>query len=61
MHRKPERDVRHEDAVHHVDVDPLGLAAVEHRDVVGQMAEIGREDRGGYDSWHNPSVFVGLL
>ena len=50
--RKSERNVRHEYAVHYVDVHPFRFAAVEHRDVVGQMSEVRREHRRGYDSFH---------
>ena len=38
----PEADVRHEAAVHHVDVDEPGAAALDGRDLVGEVAEVGR-------------------
>ena len=41
----PDRDVRHEVAVHHVDVDPVGAGALDRRDLVGEAAEVGRQDR----------------
>ena len=41
-HGKPERYVGYEYAVHDVDVDPFGRAAVYHADVAFEVAEIGR-------------------
>ena len=38
-HRKPERDVRYETAVHHIDVDQVGVP-VDHPDVRLQIEEI---------------------
>ena len=42
-HGDAEGDVRHEAAVHHVAVEPVGLAAVDHLDVVFQVQEVGRQ------------------
>ena len=43
--RRADRDVRHEVPVHHVDVNQVGAASFDPRDLVGQPREIGREDR----------------
>ena len=40
-HWDAEGDVRHEAAVHHVAVEPVGLAAVDHLDVSFQVEEVG--------------------
>jgi hypothetical protein len=41
-----EADVGHEHAVHHVDVEAVGRAAVDHAGGAVQMAEVGRQDAG---------------
>ena len=41
-------DVGHEAAVHHVAVEPVGLAAVDHLDVGFQVEEVGGEKGRGY-------------
>src|SRR5262249_58917834 len=41
----PDRDVRHEPAVHDVDVELVGAAGLDARDVGGERGEVGREDR----------------
>ena len=41
--RDSEGDVRHETPVHHVAVEPVGLAAVDHLDVAFQVEEVGGE------------------
>ena len=38
---KAKRDVGHENAVHHVEVQQVGLAAVDHIDVLGEVAKVG--------------------
>ena len=38
-------EVRDEPAIHHVDVNPVGAAGLEARDVVREMPEVGAEDR----------------
>lgn len=38
---KTERDVRHEDTVHDVDMEVLRTAVVDFSDIVGKMAEVG--------------------
>ena len=40
-HGDAEGDVGHEAAVHHVAVEPVGLAAVDHLDVSFQVEEVG--------------------
>ena len=42
-HRKAERDVRHEHPVHYVQMKPVGLAPVNHLNVVMQVQEIGSQ------------------
>src|SRR5262249_13311339 len=42
---RADRDVRHEPAVHHVDVELVGAAGLDARDVGGERGEVGREDR----------------
>ena len=51
-HRESERDIRDEYAVHDVDMHPFGGASVDHLRIAFQVAEIGRQHRGGYDSLH---------
>ena len=43
--RRADRDVRHEVAVHDVDVNQVGAAALDGRDRVAEGREVGREDR----------------
>ena len=52
-----ERDVRHEHAVHHVEVQQVGLAAVDHVNVFGQVAKVGRQQGGRY-LCHDAILFV---
>lgn len=40
---KAKRDIGDEDAVHHVEVKPFGLAAVDHVNVAVQMQEVSRQ------------------
>ena len=47
-HGYAEGDVGHESAVHHVAVEPVGLAAVDHLDVGFQVEEVGGEKGRGY-------------
>ena len=42
-HGDAEGNVGHESAVHHVAVEPVGLAAVDHLDVSFQVEEVGGE------------------
>jgi hypothetical protein len=48
QHREPEGDVRHEDPVHDVDVEPVGFAAVDQFHIALEVAEIGGEYGRGY-------------
>src|SRR5829696_147522 len=43
-YREPERDIRHEMAVHHVHVDDRGAAALGRRDLLAEPREICRKD-----------------
>src|SRR6266480_4879042 len=43
-------EVWHEAAVHHIDVNPVGAAFLEHRDFIGELREIGAENR-----WRDPN------
>jgi hypothetical protein len=56
-HRESERDVGDEYAVHDVDMYPFGGASVDHLRIAFQVAEIGRQHRGGYDSLHGFDLF----
>ena len=47
-HGDAEGDVGHKAAVHHVAVEPVGLAAVDHLDVGFQVEEVGGEKGRGY-------------
>ena len=42
---RAEGEVGNEAAVHHVDVNPVGAACLEPRDLVGEMREVGAQDR----------------
>ena len=44
--RRADRDVRDEVAVHHVDVNEVGAAALGGRDVAAERGEVGGENRG---------------
>jgi hypothetical protein len=46
-HRRADRDVGDEMAVHHVDVDPVGPGRVDRADLLAQAGEIGGQDRRG--------------
>ena len=39
-----EADVGHEDAVHDVEMEPVGIAAVDHVDVFAQVGKVGRKE-----------------
>ena len=43
--RRPDGDVRHEVAVHDVDVNQVGAAALHGGDRLAERGEVGREDR----------------
>jgi len=44
--RRPDRDVRHEVPVHHVDVNEIRAAAFDGRNVAAEGREVGGEDGG---------------
>ena len=48
QHGESETDVGHKDAVHHVEVEPIGFTAVNHVDVLAQIGEVGSKERRGY-------------
>ena len=48
-HRRADREVGHEMAVHHVDVDPVGAGLVDRAHFLAELGEVGGEDRGGDD------------
>ena len=43
-HGKSKRDVGHEDAVHHVDVEPIGLADIDHFGLALEVEEISGKE-----------------
>ena len=53
---RADRDVRHKAPVHHIDMDPVGAGAVDRAHLVGEPAEIGRQDRRGDDDRSGPSA-----
>ena len=42
-----EGEVRHEDAIHHIDVQPFGTTALERGDGVGEVPEVGGQHARG--------------
>ena len=52
QHRESERDIGHKDAVHNVQMDPVGIAAVQHIHLISQVSEVGRENRRGNNRFH---------
>lgn len=40
-HREAERDVGHEDTIHHIEVEPVGLTLVNHLYITLQVNEVG--------------------
>jgi hypothetical protein len=53
---RPERDIRHEAAVHHVDMNPVGAARIDGANLVGEIPEIRRQDRRRNDNRPRPST-----
>ena len=49
QHDRPDGDVGHETAVHHIDMDPVGAGRVDGADLLAQAREIGRQNRGRDD------------
>ena len=59
-HEGPDGDVRHESAVHNIDVDPVGPGLFDSFDFRGKATKIRRKDGGGdangfLRSWHGSS------
>ena len=50
--REAEGDVGDEDAVHDVDMQPVGLAAIDHLHVAAEVHKVGRKERWGYEMVH---------
>src|SRR5215475_12236002 len=48
-HVRPDRDVGHEVAVHHVYVDPVGAGLVDRTHFLAEPSEVGGQDRWRYD------------
>ena len=46
-HRKSETDVGYKHAVHHIEVEPVALALVEHFNITLQVRKVGTEQRRG--------------
>ena len=45
-HGRADREVGHEMAVHHVDVDPVGAGFVDRAHFLAELGEVGGEDGG---------------
>ena len=48
-HIRPERDDRHEMAVHDVEMDPVGAGGFDRAHLLGELGEVGGQDRRGDD------------
>jgi hypothetical protein len=46
------RDIGYEAPVHHVEMDLIRTAFDTHRDLVGEMAEVGTQDGRSYSRFH---------
>ena len=44
---RPERDVRHEMPIHHIDMNPVASGVVDRADLLAEAGEIGRQNRWG--------------
>ena len=53
QYRESERNIGDKHTVHDVDMYPLSLTFVNHFNVSCQITKIGRENRRGYDWFHN--------
>ena len=53
--RRPQRQVRHEVAVHDVDVDPVHSGVLHGPHLVREMTEVSGKDRGG-DLFHGRTI-----
>jgi len=48
---RADRDVGHEVAVHHVDMDPIGAGRIHRAYFLAELGEVRRQDRRGDDEW----------
>jgi hypothetical protein len=48
---RAERNIRHEAAVHYVNVDPVGASQIDGTNLVGEMCEIRRQNRRRNNNW----------
>ncbi len=48
-HRRPERDVRHEMSIHHIEMDPVGPGGIDRAHLLAEPREIGGQDGRGND------------
>jgi hypothetical protein len=48
-HDRPVGELRHEPAVHHVEVEGLGPGVFEPLDLAGQVAKVAEQQRGEHD------------
>ena len=55
-HVGSDRDVGHEMAVHHVDVDPVGAGRVDRPHLLAEPGEVGGQDGWGYDEGRGHQV-----
>src|SRR4051794_14178646 len=49
---RTEREVRYEATIHDVDVNPVGASGLAHRDLIGELREVGAEDRRSNTNTH---------
>ena len=47
-HRDPIRNIRNEQAIHHIDVVPIGIPSIYHFNITLQIAKIGGQKRRCY-------------
>ena len=57
--REAEGDVGDEDAVHDVDMQPVGLTAIDHLHVAAEVHKVGRKERWGYEMVHC-ALYIGM-
>ena len=48
--QRPDRDIRHEAAVHDVDMNPVGAGRLDGANFIGKMSEVRRQDRRRNDN-----------
>ena len=54
--RKAKGKVWNKYTIHHVNVEPVALTLVDHRDLIGEMQEVSTEEGWRYNS-HSEGVF----